>query len=436
MSLLDNKEYLSPVWPHSTDILVECAEGARLYDVAGRGYLDFTCGIGVTNTGHCHPRVVAAIREQAGLLLHGQATIVYHKPMLELVGALREVVPPALDSFFFSNSGAEAIEGAIKLARHATGRSGIIAFRGGFHGRTVGTMALTSSKALYRAGYGPLPAGIHIAPYAYCYTCAVGRAAGKATDAISRAAPRDVGCCGDPLRQLRHMLQTEVVPQDVAAILVEPVQGEGGYVVPPTSFIQGLRQICDEYGILLIADEVQSGFGRTGTFFAIEQFGVVPDIMVLAKGLASGLPLSCVVARRSLMERWQVGTHGGTYGGNPVACAAAVATIRVLQEEHLVENAARLGSVLITALDALKQNHPVIGDVRGMGLMIGVELVRPDGTPAGELARRVLANCRDHGLLLLNCGPYDNVIRFIPPLIVDEEQIRQALHIFEESLTI
>jgi 4-aminobutyrate aminotransferase len=436
MSLLDNKEYLSPVWPHSTDILVECAEGARLYDVAGRGYLDFTCGIGVTNTGHCHPRVVAAIREQAGLLIHGQATIVYHKPMLELVGALRDVVPPALDSFFFSNSGAEAIEGAIKLARHATGRAGIIAFRGGFHGRTASAMALTSSKALYRAGYEPLPAGIHIAPYAYCYGCAVARAAGKAPDAISRAAPRDAGCCGDPLRQLRNMLQTEVMPQDVAAILVEPVQGEGGYIVPPASFMQGLRQICDEYGILLIADEVQSGFGRTGTFFAIEQFGVVPDIMVLAKGLASGLPLSCIAARHSLMERWQVGTHGGTYGGNAVACAAAVATIQVIQEEHLVENAARLGAVLIDALDALKQRYPVIGDVRGMGLMIGVELVRADGAPAGELARRVLANCRDHGLLLLNCGPYDNVIRFIPPLIVDEEQIRQALHIFEEALTI
>src|SRR5215216_6970406 len=308
MGLLDNKEYLSPVWPHATDILVECAEGARLYDVAGRGYLDFTCGIGVTNTGHCHPRVVAAIREQAGLLLHGQANIVYHRPMLELVAALREVIDPALDRFFFSNSGAEAIEAALKLARQATGRSDVIVFGGGFHGRTAGAMALTSSKGKYRGGYAPLPSGVHIAPFAYCFQCAVARAASKDTAAMSQAAPNTPGCCGEPLRQLHHMLQTETVPEDIAAILVEPVQGEGGYIVPPIGFIQGLRQICDEYGILLIADEVQTGFGRTGAFFAMEHFDVTPDIMTIAKGIASGLPLSGVAARREIMEQWHPGS--------------------------------------------------------------------------------------------------------------------------------
>ena len=434
MSLLDNRRYLSPVWPRYTDILIERGEGVYLYDLDGRRYLDFTCGIGVTNTGHCHPRVVAAIREQAGLLLHGQANIVHHKPLLELVGALREVVPAALNSFYFSNSGAEAIEGAVKLARHATGRSDVIAFRGGFHGRTAGAMALTTSKGRYRGGYAPLPSGVHIAPYAYCYRCPVAHAAGKATDAISQAAPREAGCCREPLRELRDILYTETVPEDIAAIMVEPVQGEGGYIVPPTSFIHGLRQICDEYGILLIADEVQTGFGRTGAFFAIEHFGVTPDILVIAKGLASGLPLSGIATRRDVMAKWRTGSHGGTYGGNAVACAAAVATIRVIQEERLTENAAKLGKILIGELAGLKQRHAAIGDVRGLGLMIGVELVQADGEPDGALAQHVLDGCRERGLLLLNCGTYDNVVRFIPPLIANEDQIRQAVRIFAQAL--
>jgi 4-aminobutyrate aminotransferase len=434
MSLLDNKQFLSPVWARYTDILIERGEGACLYAADGRSYLDFTCGIGVTNTGHCHPRVVAAIREQAGLLLHGQANIIYHKPMLELVGALREVVDPALDSFFFSNSGAEAVEGAIKLARHATGRSEVIAFGGGFHGRTAATMALTSSKGKYRGGYPNLPAGVHLAPFAYCFQCAVARAAGKDTAAISQATPRDAGCCLEPLRQIRHMLHTETVPEDVAAILVEPVQGEGGYIVPPVSFIKGLREICDEYGILLIADEVQTGFGRTGAFFAMEHFGVTPDIVTIAKGLASGLPLSGVAGGRARGGEWHAGSHGGTYGGNAVACAAAVATIGAIREEGLVENAAKIGGILKCELAGVQNRNPSVGDVRGLGLMIGVELLGVGGAPDGALAKRVLAGCRERGLLLLNCGPYDNVVRFIPPLVVDENQVRQAVRIFEEAL--
>jgi 4-aminobutyrate aminotransferase len=354
--------------------------------------------------------------------------------MLELVGALREIVDPALDSFFFSNSGAEAVEASIKLARQATGRTDVIVFGGGFHGRTAGAMALTSSKGKYRGGYAPLPAGVHIAPFAYCYQCAVARAAGKNAAAISQAAPQDTGCCGEPLRQVRHMMQTETVPEDIAAILVEPVLGEGGYVVPPASFIQGLRQICDEHGILLIADEVQTGFGRTGKFFAMEHFGVTPDIMIMAKGLASGLPLSGIAARRDVMDKWHPGSHGGTYGGNALACAAAVATIRAMREERLVENAARLGGLLKSELAGVQRRRRAIGDVRGLGMMIGVELVREDGGPDAALCKQVLAGCRERGLLLLNCGSYDNVVRFIPPLVASEEQVRQAASIFEEAL--
>ena len=434
MALIEQAAYLSPVWARYSDIFVERGEGVYLYDVEGRRYLDFTCGIGVTNTGHCHPRVVQAIRDQAGLLLHGQANIVYHRPMLELVAELRTIVPSELDSFFFSNSGAEAVEGAVKLARQATGRSDIIAFDGGFHGRTAGAMALTSSKGKYRYRVAPLPAGVHFAPYAACYRCAVARAAGADTAAISGAAPDDRGCCGNPLHQIEHLLHTHTTPEDVAAILVEPVLGEGGYIVPPVSFLQGLRRICDQYGILLIVDEVQSGFGRTGRFFAIEHFGIVPDIMTVAKGIASGLPLSGIIARRAIMERWQPGSHGGTYGGNAVACAAAVATIRAMREERMVENASRQGVLLKTELLRIKAQSPSIGDVRGIGLMVGVELTAADGTPDTALAKRIVAACRDRGLLLLTCGPYDNVIRFIPPLIVEEHQIRDAVRIFEEAL--
>lgn len=436
MTLLDNRQYLSSVWARYSDILIERGEGACLFAVDGRRFLDFTCGIGVTNTGHCHPRVVEAIREQAGKLLHGQINIVYHQPVLELVGMLRQIVDPALDTFFFSNSGAEAVEGAIKLARHATGRSDVITFQGGFHGRTAGTMALTSSKGKYRAGYAPLPSGVHTAPFAYCYQCAIARAAGRDSAAISAAAPTDAGCCGDPLRQLEHLLHTQTIPEDVAAILLEPVQGEGGYIVPPASFVQGLRSLCDRYGILLIADEVQSGFGRTGRFFAMEHFGVTPDIMTIAKGVASGLPLSGVAARRSIMEQWHTGSHGGTYGGNAVACAAAVATIQAMQEEDLVGNAARLGPVLLNELRTIQRQNPAIGDVRGIGLMVGVELIDAQGEPNANLAKQVLGRCRDEGLLLLTCGPYDNIIRFIPPLVVTDEQIQTAVRIFRSAVTI
>ena len=410
--------HLSPVWSRITDIVVERGEGAYLYDVHGRRYLDFTCGIAVTNTGHCHPRVVEAIREQAGRIIHAQVNILYHEPLLRLVEALREVVPSHLDSFFFSNSGAEALEGAVKLARHATGRPNVVVFQGSFHGRTNLTMAMTTSRTVYRQNYQPLAAGVFVAPYPYAYR--------YGWDAEETSA-----WC---LKELRHLLASQTAPGETAAIVVEPVLGEGGYVVPPASFLRGLRDVCDEHGILLVADEVQTGFGRTGRFFAVEHFQIRPDIMTMAKGLASGLPLSGVAAPRALMESWIPGTHGGTYGGNAVACAAAEATVRVLQEEGLVENAARLGEVLLAGLRGIQEHCSLLGDVRGLGLMVGAEFTLPDGSPATALVKEVVARCLEQGLLLLTCGTYGNVIRWIPPLVVTREQIEGALEIFQGAV--
>jgi len=411
-------DFISPVWVRLTPIVAERAEGAIIYDQDGTRYLDFTCGIGVTNTGHCHPRVVRAIQEQAARLLHGQANIVFHPPLLELVDELRTVVPQELDCFFFSNSSAEAVEGAIKLARHATGRPNVIVFQGSFHGRTALTMALTTSKTVYRAGYGPLPAGVFVAPYPYVYR-------------YGWTAEETEAFC---LRELEFLLKTQTAPAETAAILVEPVLGEGGYVVPTPGFLAGLRRICDRHGILLIADEIQSGLGRTGKWFAIEHFGVVPDVMVMAKGLASGLPLSGVAARRELMERWVPGSHGGTYGGNAVACAAAVATIRAIREEGLLENAQRMGARLMEALRGLQDEFPVVGDVRGLGLMVASEFTGPDGSPATDLAKAVVKGCLKRHLMLLTCGPWDNTIRWIPPLIVTLEQVEEAVAIFREAV--
>ncbi len=418
MDSLSPEQLVSPVWPRYTPIVAERAQGACIYDRDGNRYLDFTCGIGVTNTGHCHPRVVQAVQEQAAKLLHGQINIVYHRPLLELVSELRTTVPETLDCFFFSNSGAEAVEGAVKLARHATGRPNIIVFQGSFHGRTAMTMALTTSKTIYRLHYQPLPAGVFVAPYPYAYRY---RWSPEETEAFC-------------LRELEFLLKTQTAPSETAAVLVEPVQGEGGYVVPPPGFLKGLRRICDEHGILLIADEVQSGFGRTGRWFAVEHFGVVPDILVMAKGLASGLPLSGIAARRELMERWIPGSHGGTYGGNAVACAAAVATIRVIREENLLENATRMGALLMDGLRSLQREFPVIGDVRGLGLMVAAEFTAPDGSPATDLAKRVVKGCFQRRLLLLTCGPWDNTVRWIPPLIVTAGQMEEALAIFHDAV--
>jgi 4-aminobutyrate aminotransferase len=410
-------EYLSPVWSRITDIVVDRGEGSCLYDTAGGRYLDFTCGIAVTNTGHCHPKVVAAIQAQAARLIHGQINIIYHQPMLSLVGELQTVVPPALDSFFFSNSGAEAVEGAVKLCKHATGRQNVIVFSGSFHGRTHLTMAMTTSKTVYRVGYQPLVPGIFVAPYPYAYRLGM-----EETQAAEAA-----------LTELKRLLKSQTAPEETACIVVEPVLGEGGYVVPPARFLAELRELCDETGILLVADEIQTGLGRTGKFFAVEHFGIVPDVMTIAKGIASGLPLSGVITRKDLAAKWRTGTHGGTYGGNVVACVAGAATLRAIKEENLLANATARGEQLISGLRKLQAEFPVIGDVRGLGLMVGVEFTR-DGQPDTTTSKAIVKMALESGLMLLTCGTYDNVIRWIPPLVVTEAEIDEALTIFAAAL--
>ncbi len=411
--------HISPVWSRSNDMVAVRGEGAYLYDQNGKRYLDFTTGIGVTNTGHCHPNVVRAIQEQAARLIHGQANIVMHQPMLDLVEELKQVLHPSLDGFFFSNSGAEAVEGAVKLARMATGRPNVVVFQGSFHGRTVATMSLTTSKTIYRGGYQPLMPGVFVAPYPYAYR-------------YGWEAEQTAQWC---LNELEFLLMSQTAPHETAAFLVEPVLGEGGYVVPPASFLRGLREIADRHDILLICDEVQSGFGRTGKWFAYEHSGVRPDIVTLAKGLASGMPISGLAAPLDLMARWTPGSHGGTYGGNAVAAAAAVATIRTIREEKLIENARARGAQLLAGLGHLQEAFPhMIGEVRGLGLMIGVEFRGPGRAPLAERAKAAVQAAFARGLMLLTCGTYGNVVRWIPPLIVSEAQIAEGLEIFRQAL--
>lgn len=418
MANQDSISHLSPVWTRIFPVQVERAEGCYIYDVNGNRWLDFTCGIGVTNTGHCHPKVVEAIRQQAGLLLHGQANIVIHKPMLRLISELRTIVPPTIDGFFFTNSGAEAIEGAVKLARQATGRTNVIVFQGSFHGRTVGTMSLTTSKTIYRSGYQPLMPGVFVAPYPYAYR-------------YGWSEEQTTQFC---LEELEFLLASQTAPQETAAILIEPVLGEGGYVVPPLVFMQGLREICNRHGIMLITDEIQSGFGRTGKWFAFEHFDIVPDIMTVAKGIASGLPLSGVFSRLELMQKWQVGSHGGTFGGNALACAAGVATIQAMRDEAMLGNARLRGEQLVNHLRHLQMEFPVIGDVRGLGLMVGTEFRTLERKPDKLIAKAIVHACEARNLLLLTCGTYDNVIRWIPPLVVSEQQVEDAVSIFTDAL--
>ena len=413
-------DHVSPVYSRlfTPSIVVERGEGSYLYDVNGRRYLDFTCGIGVTNTGHAHPKVVQAIQDQAARLIHGQANIVYHKPMIELVDELLTIMPDAgLDSFFFSNSGAEIVEGGVKLAKVATGRPNTIVFAGSFHGRTHLTMAMTTSKTIYRAGFAPLVPGIAVAPFPHAYALGMDEESAGAY-------------C---IAQLKKLLRSQTAPEETACIVIEPVLGEGGYVVPPASFLRALRALCDEHGILLVVDEVQSGFGRTGKFFASEHSGLRPDILLMAKGIASGLPLSALAASRELMAKWKPGSHGGTFGGNVVACAAAVATIRALKEERLPENAAQRGAQLMDGLRRLQKEFPSIGDVRGLGLMVATEFSK-NGEPDTDLAKALVKAAFERGLMLLTCGTYDNAIRWIPPLVVTPAQIDEALTIFAAAL--
>ena len=421
-----DRSVIPSVWSRITNLEVERGEGSWLITRDGRRYLDYSSGIGVTNTGHAHPRVAAAIAAQASKLIHGQQNIVYHEPGLRLHERLQHVLPGEGWGAFLSNSGAEAIEASVKLARIATGRPVIIGFRGGYHGRTAQTMALTTAKDVYRGHFEPLPGSVYHTAYPYCY-----RAAGGGHD------PSDCTC--DWEAQLDLTFHQLIYPEHVAAIIIEPVLGEGGYIVPPPGFLPRLREITRQHGILLIADEVQTGYGRTGRFFAVEHWGVEPDILVMAKGIASGLPLSGLLAKRELLEKWPPGTHGGTYGGNVVSCAAANATLDVIEDEGLVANAAERGTQFLAGLRRLASTHPAIGDVRGLGLMLALEFVQPgvgDGrVPDPALARSVLAEALDRNLIVLSAGTYANVARIIPPLVTTAAEIDQALAILEASLT-
>ena len=412
--------HLSPLLKQATPVLVERGEGVHLYDEAGRRYLDFTAGIGVTSTGHCHPRVVAAAQEQVAKLIHGQYTTVMHRPLLTLAERLGEVLPAGLDSVFFSNSGSEAVEAALRLARHATTRPNIVVFHGSFHGRTIGAASMTTSGTKFRAGFSPLMGGVAVSPFPTAYRYGWDEA--TATDFA--------------LRELDYLLATVSAPAETAAFLVEPVLGEGGYVPANTAFMEGLRARADRHGILLVLDEVQTGWGRTGRFWGHDHFGVQPDILVTAKGLASGFPLSGIAASAELMAKAWPGSQGGTYGGNAVACAAAIATLDVIQEENLVENARVVGLALAAGLEKVAAGNPRIGDVRGLGLMLASEFVTHDGQPDPGAAQRAQQECGERGLLLLTCGPFGNVVRMIPPLVVTESQVDEALDVWAAAVAV
>ena len=407
---------LSPHLRQATPVVVDHARGSEVFDGDGRRYLDFTAGIGVTSTGHCHPRVVAAAQEQIGKLVHGQYTTVMHRPLQDLVARLGDVLPEGLDSVFFANSGSEAVEAALRLSRQATGRPNVIVFHGGFHGRTLATASMTTSGTRFSAGIAPLMAGVHVAPFPTAYRY------GWSEEEATRFA----------LQELDYIFATLTSPQETAAFIVEPVLGEGGYIPGNTAFFQGLRERADKHGILLVMDEVQTGFGRTGKMFGHQHFDVQPDIMTMAKGIASGFPISGIAASEEVMGKAWPGSQGGTYGANAVACAAAVATLGVIEEEGLVENSAARGTQLLEGARAAAIDG--IGDVRGLGLLVGSEFTAADGTPDSARAAKAQQTAAKKGLLLLTCGAHMNVVRMIPPLVVTAEQVDEALGIWSEVL--
>jgi 4-aminobutyrate aminotransferase len=412
-------ELLASALVFHTGLLAKKARGIYVKDSSGRRFMDFSSGLATVNTGHNHPRVVKAISDQSRDLIHSGG-IFYHEPLLKLSQRLRKITPPGLDTFFFSNSGAEAVEGALKLARCYTKRQGIIAFTGAFHGRTFGAASLTTSSIRYRRDYHPFLPSVYHSPYPYCYRCFLGQ--------------KPSGCGMECYEHLERLMKHLIPPEEVACIIIEPILGEGGYVIPPADFLKKVRALCDRFGILLILDEVQSGMGRTGRWFASEHFGVMPDIMPIAKGIASGMPLSAVVSTKKIMGLWPPGAHGTTFGGNPVSCAAAIATIDVIEKGHLLENTAALGAYAVSRLQAMKTLHHRIGDVRGLGLMIGIEFVKNKKLPDREIVKNIEKYCLEKGLILVECGTDKNIIRLAPPLIIRREELEKGLSILEEAV--
>jgi 4-aminobutyrate aminotransferase len=410
---------LAQDWPN---LPVVRAQGLYLYGLDGKRYMDFMASFGVVNLGHNHPRVVAAAREQMEKQVHGAVGVTLHESVLRLAEMLPEILPGHLDMFFFGNSGTEAVEGSIKLARNVTKRPGIIAFTGAFHGRSYGAASLTASKSIYRTGLEPFLPSVYHVPFA---------------DPYHSPHPDDPEqCVEESLRALQTVLDRLIAPSQVAAVIVEPIQGEGGYVVPPRDFLVRLRELCTRNDILLIFDEVQSGFGRTGEWFAADAFGVQPDIMAVAKGIANGFPLGAVCARSELMSKWEPTVHGTTFGGNPISCAAAIATIETIKDEGLLENAKSSGAYLLSQLKRLKEKYPVIGDARGLGLMTAIEFSLPgtDREPNPTAAKQVLNEALSRSLLMYPCGLRSHTIRLCPPLNVTREEIDRAMQTLGDSL--
>jgi 4-aminobutyrate aminotransferase len=411
---------LTPRYP----FVIERGEGSRVWDVDGNEYIDFAAGIAVTSNGHSHPKVVEAIIEQAKKFVHIAGTDYYYDVQVKIAEKLAEIAPFDENAkVFLTNSGTEAVEGAVKLARWYTGRAHIIAFYGAFHGRTMGSLSLTASKVIQRDGFFPLIPGVHHVPYNNPYRCLHGR---------EEAACRAHCTCADYITNV--LFKKDVSPDAVAAIILEPIQGEGGYIMPDSRFVQQLRDICDQYGIMLIADEIQSGIGRTGKWWAIEHHGVQPDIVTSAKGIASGMPLGAVIAKEHIMT-WPPGAHGSTFGGNPVSCAAAVATLELIENGYMA-NAAEQGAYIKDCLEEMQSHHPSLkhGRIDGAGLMIGAELVLDEArTPAKDLRNRVERIAIDNGLLILGAG--ENTLRFCPPLMIERAAVNEGLERFEQTLT-
>ncbi len=403
--------HLSNVWFKVTDLEVASGRGCRVTTVDGHDYLDFAAGIAVNSTGHSHPKVTAAIAEQAERFVHASANVFTHDLLEPLATKLDEVTPQGIDTFFFANSGAEITEAAIKLAKQVTKRPNTVVFQGSFHGRTHLAMAMTTSKTVYRAGHAPLPGGVFVAPF---------------PDPLASDQEATINAA---LRGFDRLLKQQTAPSETAAVILEPVLGEGGYVPAPRAFIEGIAERCREHGIMFVADEVQSGFGRTGHWFAVDRFELEPDIICMAKGIASGFPFAALGTRRELDDQWPTGSHGGTYGGNPLGCAAALATIEVMGEPGFLDNVRSRGTQLRDALSELKEHHPVLRQVRGPGLMVAASFEDASVVPG------VLDHClREGGVILMSAGTDGNIVRWMPPLIVTAAEIDEAVGAFANAL--
>jgi 4-aminobutyrate aminotransferase len=413
-------EYFSPSLAKATQLHIKRGNGPYLYSTSGEKYLDLVQGIAVNALGHCHPVVVNAACEQIRKLIHCSFNVFNYDSALELAVELRKLTPKSFEMFFFTNTGAESVEGSLKLSRYLSGKSGIIAFRGGFHGRTMGAASVTSSNVKFRKHYAPFIPQVYFAPYPYCYRCKFGQ--------------QVESCNLECMEYLREDFNYSIPSEDISAVLFEPVMGEGGYVVPPEKYVTALRSLCDSLGILLIFDEVQTGLGRTGKMFAFEHYNVEPDILSLGKAIGGGFPLAVIASSKERMMKWESGAHGTTFGGHPVACAAAIAQLRIIAEEGFLKTVIDKGAQFRSQLLELKTRYAQIGDVRGLGLMNAVEFVKENKKPDPERAAYIQKYFLEKKILVLTCGAFKNVMRFIPPLNIDSTLLNLVIDIFEEAL--